>query len=684
MEASEKTLTAREYYERLDANASDYMLLAAATAVPLYTSAASVLQFGAGLLFVMLAWVGQLISYMTRTLGVPPVMKRNVGWIKLVIAIFIAFNYELLNDRLPGGGFPWQLAPAAFLSWFIIFASFFLWTDDAMLFLVVPCIALFGIQSWIDTAGRFEISLVLFMLSIAVLLTRLHIRYMYASARAAGHSSLPELYSGPWRAIAGPLPAVVSVLVVAAASWIIAPPLGSAVRILAGEPELQFQVGAPPTLQSSTAASKKIGAGPISSSNLPVLRIETDDHFQYLRGRAYRRYLGTGWSQLSTSLPLQSENQQPISDIEDAKVYSVVRPYGYSDGRRVSALITAINRPHDVAYSPGWPLRVEADRAASLQWMEFVLLEPPLLRDDRLYVEGSLIEPTPQEMRSASPSSRARFNYGEDLISPRVRQLARRIAEAQRTDYDTVQAFIREITRRCKYNLKAEAIEGDVDRVEAFLFDRREGYCDLFASSLAVMCLSVGIRARVVNGFLIDEETRDGNTYIVRDRDFHMWTEVYFEKIGWVGFDPTLFAEAVPGGEVGALVDLTEENPTLSWAAWTGGTVFSLALLALVIGYVLAWLRARRIYSPQVRRIRPVYTRFLRILQKVLQRPKAPNETTAEYAGEFAQRYPKSEVMAIADSFDAAFFGPDGGNGDLRELQDKVREFANMVEANGR
>ena len=56
---------------------------------------------------------------------------------------------------------------------------------------------------------------------------------------------------------------------------------------------------------------------------------------------------------------------------------------------------------------------------------------------------------------------------------------------------------------------------------------------------MAVMLRSLGVPARVVNGFQRGEWNPYGQYYIVRYYDAHSWVEAYLPDTGWVTFDPT-------------------------------------------------------------------------------------------------------------------------------------------------
>ena len=83
------------------------------------------------------------------------------------------------------------------------------------------------------------------------------------------------------------------------------------------------------------------------------------------------------------------------------------------------------------------------------------------------------------------------------------------------------------------------------DPLANFLFERKQGHCEYFASSMAVMLRTLKIPARVVNGFRSDEFNDLTGSYIIRARNAHSWVEAYFPRYGWITFDPT------PGGQVG-------------------------------------------------------------------------------------------------------------------------------------
>jgi len=70
----------------------------------------------------------------------------------------------------------------------------------------------------------------------------------------------------------------------------------------------------------------------------------------------------------------------------------------------------------------------------------------------------------------------------------------------------------------------------------------KQGYCEQYASAMAVMLRAVGVPARVAIGFTGGIETEDGDLQIT-SHQAHAWVEVKFDTAGWVRFDPTPLGE---------------------------------------------------------------------------------------------------------------------------------------------
>jgi protein-glutamine gamma-glutamyltransferase len=151
-----------------------------------------------------------------------------------------------------------------------------------------------------------------------------------------------------------------------------------------------------------------------------------------------------------------------------------------------------------------------------------------------------------------------------------VRQLALDITRDAETAYDKVVAIERWLSQ-LDYT-REMVTPGAHEPLEHFLFKRREGHCEYFATALAILARAADVPTRNVNGFLGGEWNDFANYLAVRAGDAHSWVEIYFPGVGWVTFDPTP-AAGVPGlerGLGGLLGSLRRFSDSLrfQWFVW--------------------------------------------------------------------------------------------------------------------
>ena len=76
------------------------------------------------------------------------------------------------------------------------------------------------------------------------------------------------------------------------------------------------------------------------------------------------------------------------------------------------------------------------------------------------------------------------------------------------------------------------------NRIDEFLFQSKQGFCEHYASSFSLLMRYVGIPARVVVGYQGGELAPDAKSWEVRQLDAHAWTEVKLKQ-QWIRVDPT-------------------------------------------------------------------------------------------------------------------------------------------------
>ena len=155
---------------------------------------------------------------------------------------------------------------------------------------------------------------------------------------------------------------------------------------------------------------------------------------------------------------------------------------------------------------------------------------------------SDLRAPSAAELRAAAgeipPELRERYLQLPPKVDARIPPLAREITAQATNDYDRARALELYLQARFGYTLQLPSTPPE-DPVANFLFERRQGHCEYFASSMALLLRELGIPSRIVNGFRTGEFNDLTGSYIIRARDAHSWVEAYFPGQGWVAFDPT-------------------------------------------------------------------------------------------------------------------------------------------------
>ena len=110
------------------------------------------------------------------------------------------------------------------------------------------------------------------------------------------------------------------------------------------------------------------------------------------------------------------------------------------------------------------------------------------------------------------------------------------------------------------------------DPLADFLFVTKRGYCEYFASAMAVLLRAQGVPSRVVTGFQSGYFNDVSNTWVVRASDAHAWVEAWMEGRGWVTYDPTPQAtEDARGGWLDRRlqrINMYLDAADMAWQQW--------------------------------------------------------------------------------------------------------------------
>jgi len=307
------------------------------------------------------------------------------------------------------------------------------------------------------------------------------------------------------------------------------------------------------TLVSGFSDDVRLGEiGQIQQSNTVVMHIQIDGdirgaHDLKWRGVALRAFDGTRWS----------NPQQAATVLTNAD--------GNFDLSATRAATVPVRAPQLVRYRVlmepiGAGVFFLAPQARSLSGnyrMITVDEGGAVYNGDRQHPIGSyraasdVNQPSREELRRviAEVPPQIAFQYLQlPPVDPRLPPLARDITSSAPTALDRALAIEHHLQTQYAYSLRLPSAPPR-DPIAYFLFERKAGHCEYFASAMALMLRTLGIPARVVNGFRGGEFNSLTGSYIVRARDAHSWVEAYFSPYGWITFDPT------PAGAAAATPD---------------------------------------------------------------------------------------------------------------------------------
>ncbi len=128
-----------------------------------------------------------------------------------------------------------------------------------------------------------------------------------------------------------------------------------------------------------------------------------------------------------------------------------------------------------------------------------------------------------------------------DQVPDRVQALAKKITPSGKDDRSKVE-LLEKYFRNSNYRYSTKELATGDGALEQFLFDKKQGHCEFFASSFALLLRSAGVPCRLVGGYLGGEYNQMGGYYIVTEDKAHVWVEAFLDRSGWVRIDPSAFA----------------------------------------------------------------------------------------------------------------------------------------------
>ena len=217
--------------------------------------------------------------------------------------------------------------------------------------------------------------------------------------------------------------------------------------------------------------------------------------------------------------------------------------------------------------------------------------------------------------------------HAQDFQSEIITGLAEQITAGLESDFDKAMAiedyFLNE---GFVYSQSYQKARGE--NAETFLTQSKTGVCYEYATAMVMLCRSIGLPARYVQGYNMSEMyERDIQGYqtnfVIKVRDAHAFPEVYIAGYGWLSFEPT-----VPSMEDTSNQEAENRN-VMRW----GFVLLGFAVIAGVIYVYLPKIR-ESLFRKRIRRLAP-YESAAAIFRHTCQLMGLPSSTTVnELAGQ--------------------------------------------------
>jgi hypothetical protein len=298
----------------------------------------------------------------------------------------------------------------------------------------------------------------------------------------------------------------------------------------------------------STGFSDQVRLGQIgeiqqSSSLVMHIQIDDDPHGSYdlkWRGVTLNVFDGKNWFNPRAQHVVTSLGTGRFSLLQTGPQSKMLRPTGPGQSIHYRVLMEPL--VSNVFFlAPIATLLQGNYRLLAMDKGDAVLDLDPEHPVGRYEATSEIAQPSPVEMQAASHDypPEILLNYLQlPKVDDRVIALSKQITASADNSYDKAAAVERYLRTHFGYTLQLPRTVPR-DPVANFLFERKQGHCEYFASAMAIMLRTLDIPSRVVNGFRTGEFNDLTSQYLVRASNAHSWVEAYFPGYGWVSFDPT-------------------------------------------------------------------------------------------------------------------------------------------------
>ncbi|MBF0456443.1 MAG: DUF3488 domain-containing transglutaminase family protein [Nitrospirae bacterium] len=246
-----------------------------------------------------------------------------------------------------------------------------------------------------------------------------------------------------------------------------------------------------------------------------------DDEALYWRGILFDMFDGTSWKSSLADDPADIQSGYAIPKGRQVPQTIYLEPYG-------NKYLFALDKPVSIflkhARSPGG----------------FIYLTKEPIKGKLRYDAVSVIEEKRQG--ADSPPDMEKYLKLPDDIPKGIAALTSTLVKGKK-QRDAVNAILKHL-RDGSYSYSLDNLPASQSPLSEFIFVKRAGNCEYFASAMAVMLRAAGIAANVIGGYRGGQYNAIGGYYMVTQKNAHVWVEAYIDGEGWTRYDPTPAADS--------------------------------------------------------------------------------------------------------------------------------------------
>lgn len=248
----------------------------------------------------------------------------------------------------------------------------------------------------------------------------------------------------------------------------------------------------------------------------------------YLRSVALTHFDGTRWT--SDRRPRRGSRRQTSEPLRPARQTDLAK----LDHRRVRVKhVTFLGR---ILPTDGYPVEVRGKFFRDPQRDENGIVFCSTLWNTRNNLYEYWTDPDPP-LRPLSPEQIDELTP-HPTPSPRLTQWLDEQLAGISDPYEQARRLEDHLRDEFTYRIGAPKLDR-INHIDDFIFNQREGHCERFASTLALLLRMKGIPTRVVLGYMPNQRNWLSGWYDIRFRDGHAWTEAYIPEKGWILLDAT-------------------------------------------------------------------------------------------------------------------------------------------------